>query len=65
MICKLLPGLYSMTTCHDAAWRPCEPLLDQRHVIEPAGPTFKTLAELSAYATAHGVTLTPGTKAAS
>ncbi len=41
------------------------PLLDQRHVIEPAGPTFKTLAELSAYATAHGVTLTPGTKAAS
>jgi hypothetical protein len=46
--------------------RMIRPLLDQRrHVIEPAGPTFKTLAELSAYATAHGVTLTPGTKAAS
>ena len=46
--------------------RMIRPLLDQRrHMIEPAGPTFKTLAELSAYATAHGVTLTPGTKAAS
>jgi hypothetical protein len=46
--------------------RMIRPLLGQRrHVIEPAGPTFKTLAELSAYATAHGVTLTPGTKAAS
>jgi hypothetical protein len=46
--------------------RMIRPLLDQRrHVIEPAGPTFKTLAELTAYATAHGVTLTPGTKAAS
>jgi hypothetical protein len=46
--------------------RMIQPLLDQRrHVIEPAGPAFKTLAELSAYATAHGVTLTPGAKAAS
>jgi Rhodopirellula transposase DDE domain len=42
------------------------PLLEQRqHVIEPAGTSFKTLAEFSAYAAAHGVTLTPGTKAAS
>jgi hypothetical protein len=46
--------------------RMIRPLLDQRrHVIEPAGHTFKTLAELSAYATAHGITLSPGTKAAS
>jgi len=46
--------------------RMIRPLLDQqRHLIEPAGPSFKTLAELSAYAAAHGVTLTPGTKAAS
>ena len=46
--------------------RRIRPLLDQRrHVIEPAGTSFKTLAELNAYAAAHGVTLTPGTKAAS
>ncbi|HEY6276326.1 MAG TPA: ISAzo13 family transposase [Streptosporangiaceae bacterium] len=42
------------------------PLLEQcQLVIEPAGTSFKTLAEFSAYAAAHGVTLTPPTKAAS
>src|SRR5436305_331080 len=42
------------------------PLLEQRQlVVEPAGTSFKTLAEFSAYAAAHGVTLTPPTKAAS
>ncbi len=41
------------------------PLLDQhRHAIEPAGTSFSTLAELTAYAAAHGITLIPGTKAA-
>jgi hypothetical protein len=40
--------------------RMIQPLLDQRrYVIEPAGPAFKTLAELSGYAAAHGITLTP------
>ena len=41
------------------------PLLDQRrHVIQPAGMQVKTLAELTAFAAAHGVTLIPGTKSA-
>jgi hypothetical protein len=41
------------------------PLLSQaRHTIEPAKTTFKTLTELTAFAAAHGVTLTPGAKAA-
>jgi transposase len=41
------------------------PLLDQRqHVIEPAGTTFSTLTELTTFAAAHGITLTPGIKAA-
>jgi hypothetical protein len=47
------------------AERQTHPLLDQhRHTIEPAETTFRTLAELTAYAAAHGVTLTPGTKPA-
>jgi hypothetical protein len=42
-----------------------KPLLDQRkHTIEPTETTFTTLAELTAYAAAHGITLTPGTKPA-
>jgi hypothetical protein len=41
------------------------PLLDQhRHLIQPAGPHIKTLAELTDFAAAHGITLIPGTKAA-
>jgi transposase len=47
------------------AERQIRPLLDQRrHVIQPAGTHVKTLAELTAFAAAHGVTLIPGTKAA-
>jgi hypothetical protein len=47
------------------AERQIRPLLAQRrHVTEPAGTAFKTLAELTAFAAAHGVTLTPGTRAA-
>jgi len=41
------------------------PLLNQaRHTIEPAETTFKTLAELTAFAATHQVTLIPGAKAA-
>lgn len=41
------------------------PLLDLRkHTIEPAETTYTTLAELTAFAAANGVTLTPGTKPA-
>jgi Rhodopirellula transposase DDE domain len=41
------------------------PLLDQRrHITEPTGTRFTTLTELTAFAASHGVTLTPGTKAA-
>ncbi len=48
------------------AERQIRPLLDQRrHVIEPAGTSFKTLGELAAYAAARGVTLGPATEAAS
>jgi len=40
-------------------------LLDQRkHAVEPAETTFTTLAELTTFAAAHAVTLTPGTKPA-
>lgn len=36
------------------------PLLTQAgHVIEPAPATFKTLPELTAYASAHGIDLLP------
>src|SRR5271170_479331 len=47
------------------AERQIRPLLDQRrHVIQPAGTHVKTLAELTAFAARHDVTLIPGTKAA-
>jgi hypothetical protein len=47
------------------AERQIRPLLAQRrHIIEPARTSFTTLAELTKFAAAHGVTLTPGTKAA-
>ena len=46
----------------DHAIRPL--LQHHQHAIEPAGTSFKTLAELTAHAAAHGVTLVPGTKAA-
>jgi transposase len=41
------------------------PLLAQAgHVTEPAGPAFTTLPELTAYASAHGIDLTPKPKPA-
>ena len=41
------------------------PLLEQRkHTIAPAHDRLTTLADLTAYAAAHGITLTPGTKPA-
>ena len=47
------------------AERQIRPLLDQRrYVIQPAGTDIKTLAELTDFAAAHSITLTPGTKAA-
>ncbi len=46
------------------AERHIRPLLDQRrHAIEPAATTFRTLTELTTFAAAHGITLTPGHKA--
>jgi hypothetical protein len=43
------------------AERQIPPLLDQRrHVIQPAGTHVKTLAELTAFAARHDVTLIPG-----
>ena len=47
------------------AERQIRPLLDQRrHVIQPAGMQVTTLAELTAFAARHDITLIPGTKAA-
>jgi hypothetical protein len=41
------------------------PLLDlHKHTIKPAETTYTTLAELTTFAAANGVTLTPGTKPA-
>ena len=41
------------------------PLLEQsKHTITPAHDRLTTLADLTAYAAAHGITLTPGTKPA-
>ena len=47
------------------AERQLKPLLDQRnHTTTPTGIRMRTLTELINYAAAHGITLTPGTKAA-
>jgi hypothetical protein len=47
------------------AERQIRPLLEQYHpAIEPTGTSFSTLAELTAHAAAHGITLIPGTKPA-
>ena len=46
------------------AERQIKPLLDKRHAIEPATARFTTLADLTAYATSQGITLTPKTKPA-
>ena len=63
---RVLAELFGVVTGTIAeAERQIRPLLDQRrHVIPPAGTHVKTLAELTAFAAAHGVTLIPGTKAA-
>jgi Rhodopirellula transposase DDE domain len=47
------------------AERQIKPLLERAgHIIEPATIRLTTLADLTAYATAHGITLTPKTKPA-
>ena len=47
------------------AERQIRPLLEQYYpAIEPTGTSFSTLAELTAHAAAHGITLIPGTKPA-
>ena len=47
------------------AERPSQPLLKQHgHQIKPAPAPVKTLAQLTAYATAHGIKLTPKAKPA-
>jgi hypothetical protein len=63
---RVLAELFGVVTGTIAkAERQIRPLLDQRrHVIQPAGIQVKTLAELTAFAAAHDVTLIPGTKAA-
>jgi len=47
------------------AERQLKPLLKRAgHSIEPAAAPLTTLADLTAYASAHGITLTPKTKPA-
>jgi len=47
------------------AERQIKPLLKRAgHRIEPAGTPLTTLADLTAYASAHGITVTPKTKPA-
>jgi hypothetical protein len=48
-----------------AAERQIKPLLKRAgHRIEPAATPLTTLAELTAYGSAHGITFTPKTKPA-
>ena len=63
---RVLAELFGVVTGTIAkAERQIRPLLDQRrHVIQPAGIQVRTLAELTAFAARHDVTLIPGTKAA-
>jgi hypothetical protein len=54
-----------VTATISKAERQIRPLLEQYHpAIEPTGTSFSTLAELTAHAAAHGITLIPGTKPA-
>ena len=47
------------------AERQVKPLLERAgHTIEPAPTPLTTMADLTAYATSHGITLTPKTKPA-
>jgi hypothetical protein len=60
----VLADLFGVVTATIAkAERQARPLLDQHHPqIEPAAAPIKTLARLSAYASAHGIDLTPKPK---
>jgi hypothetical protein len=62
----VLAGLFGVVTATIAkAERQARPLLEQHgHQALPARTPIKTLAELTAYASAHGVELTPKTKPA-
>ena len=54
-----------MTGTITKAARQTRPLLEQHgHQIKPAPAPIKTLADLAAYASAHGVELTPKAKPA-
>jgi transposase len=56
-------GVVTGTISH--AQRQIKPLLEQgKHTIKPGPARLRNLAELTAYAAAHGITLTPGAKAA-
>jgi hypothetical protein len=62
----VLAELFGVSTNTIAkADRRLKTLLNQRkHTITPTGTRLRTLTELINYAAAHGITLTPGTKAA-
>ncbi|MGH3432526.1 MAG: ISAzo13 family transposase [Thermocrispum sp.] len=62
----VLAELFGVSTPTIAkAERQLKTLLDQRkHTITPTGTRLRTLTELTDYAASHGITLTPGTKAA-
>jgi hypothetical protein len=62
----VLAELFGVSTPTIAkANRQVKTLLDQRkHTITPTGIRMRTLTELTHYADTHGITLTPGVKAA-
>ena len=62
----VLAGLFGVVTGTIAkAERQIRPLLTQAgYVIEPAGTRLGTLAELTTYASSHGIELTPKAKPA-
>jgi hypothetical protein len=61
---RVLAGLFGVVIATiSKAEHQIRPLLDQYHAtVEPTGTSFGTLAELTVYAAAHGITLIPGTK---
>jgi hypothetical protein len=62
----VLASLFGVVTGTIAkAERQAGPLLEQYgHQIQPAGSPIKTLAALTAYASSHGIELTPKAKPA-
>jgi hypothetical protein len=62
----VLASLFGVVTGTIAkAERQARPLLEQYgHQIQPTGTPIKTLADLTAYASAHGIELTPKAKPA-